>query len=656
MDKKAKNRKQHNQNAAQKQQKLYEEQLQKIYDVEVSDDSSDNLIDSDPRNQENNRKIQQMLSEIMKQPQHKINTCLNYHQQSKRDANNGSTFNIQSISTGPIIHKIQTISSSTANNEMSKASRGGNNKREFKNLCDNNPFIYESTTTMHTTTKTTVKMNKSGNMMDRNIELNLADSFADKTELFKRLLETGQLSGLRSTFLEPSDILEDMDPKLGELIYSDQFPTNQKVIDQKSKWIQEAYGPIVEKSTHKTQLLQLIEYNKIAIRENDGYMEQKTVIEIIICKLMRQRLMNYELKSQIENHQFQGLETEQLSLIFSIVKLTKKSIHTLYKKCQNFTMTKEVNETRGNTVQQVYVKDLKLSKRDYMDMVRKMVDLYDEMIKKAQYFKTTTSKIFDTQPGFREIIQLMDELLKPELWQMIDYIEQLLIDSDYDEDDDDMNSEMDEILNYSAQPSDEDDIIEDEICGNRDFMDFDHGQFDKFGTKMMNSDPKSYAYDLSNFNNTTFHHYMPDPDESSTLSNQASTNETVQTDKKKKKRRKNKKKKKKKTEEELSIENAGNSLVGNEMKNSPNLQGNNQEDNQIEDDETIEVEDPEFEEDLKQFQLRLMLSNQNSISSNGHTPYRKLKPNVSNDWLIAVREKSKSLSDNFRTPQMTLVA
>lgn len=109
-------------------------------------------------------------------------------------------------------------------------------------------------------------------------------------------------------------------------------------------------------------------------------------------------------------------------------------------------MTKEVNETRGNTVQQVYVKDLKLSKRDYMDMVRKMVDLYDEMIKKAQYFRTTTAKIFDTQPGFRylmnesiikgffflfiykdfvlrEIIQLMDELLKPELWQMIDCIE-----------------------------------------------------------------------------------------------------------------------------------------------------------------------------------------------------------------------------------------
>jgi hypothetical protein len=39
---------------------------------------------------------------------------------------------------------------------------------------------------MHTTTKTTVKMNKPG-MMDRNIEYNFSDSLADKTELFKRL-------------------------------------------------------------------------------------------------------------------------------------------------------------------------------------------------------------------------------------------------------------------------------------------------------------------------------------------------------------------------------------------------------------------------------------------------------------------------------------
>ena len=80
-------------------------------------------------------------------------------------------------------------------------------------------------------------------------------------------------------------------------------------------------------------------------------------------------------------------------------------------------------------------------------MARKMVDIYDEMIKKAQYFRTTTAKIFDTQPGFkfldnesiikgfffmfiykdfvlREIIQLMNELLKAKLWRLIDCVDQ----------------------------------------------------------------------------------------------------------------------------------------------------------------------------------------------------------------------------------------
>lgn len=76
--------------------------------------------------------------------------------------------------------------------------------------------------------------------------------------------------------------------------------------------------------------------------------------------------------------------------------------------------------------------------------------------------------------------------------------------------------------------------------------------------------------------------------DSEEMSNLASTNETE--GKKKKKRRKNKKKKKKKEGEE---ETAG-ALIPDS--------------NEIcvkQEDESI-VEDPEFEEDLKQFQMRLM--------------------------------------------------
>ena len=66
------------------------------------------------------------------------------------------------------------------------------------------------------------------------------------------------------------------------------------------------------------------------------------------------------------------------------------------------------------------------------------------------------------------------------------------------------------------------------------------------------------------------------------------------------------------------------------------------------------MDDPDFEEDLKQFQLRL-----NSVVYNDQifSGGRKLKPNVSNDWLLTIREKSKSLSYSFPNgPQLTLVS
>lgn len=51
----------------------------------------------------------------------------------------------------------------------------------------------------------------------------------------------------------------------------------------------------------------------------------------------------------------------------------------------------------------------------------------------------------------------------------------MYIDSDFDEDDDDMNSEMDELFNLSAQPSDEDEIDDDDQSDrglHRDFLDY----------------------------------------------------------------------------------------------------------------------------------------------------------------------------------------
>lgn len=75
-----------------------------------------------------------------------------------------------------------------------------------------------------------------GNLFDNNIDYISSEGLADKTELFKRirkyiiistlLVETGQLSGFKSSYLNSEELLEDIDPKLGELLYSDQLPTN----------------------------------------------------------------------------------------------------------------------------------------------------------------------------------------------------------------------------------------------------------------------------------------------------------------------------------------------------------------------------------------------------------------------------------------------
>ena len=54
-------------------------------------------------------------------------------------------------------------------------------------------------------------------------------------------------------------------------------------------------------------------------------------------------------------------------------------------------------------VQYVYLQDVINKKRLYIDMARKMGDLYEEMLKKAFFFRMTTEKIFDSCSGYKFI-------------------------------------------------------------------------------------------------------------------------------------------------------------------------------------------------------------------------------------------------------------
>ena len=90
--------------------------------------------------------------------------------------------------------------------------------------------------------------------------------------------------------------------------------------------------------------------------------------------------------------------------MYAIIKLTKKNIHTLYKKCSSFVRVEQVfKDNEKKKVQYVYMQDVINKRRLYIDMARKMGDLYEEMLKKAFFFRMSTEKIFANCPGYKFI-------------------------------------------------------------------------------------------------------------------------------------------------------------------------------------------------------------------------------------------------------------
>ncbi len=42
-------------------------------------------------------------------------------------------------------------------------------------------------------------------------------------------------------------------------------------------------------------------------------------------------------------------------------------------------------------------------KRDYLDLIRRMADLYEELLDKANFFRLATEKIFESCPAYKYI-------------------------------------------------------------------------------------------------------------------------------------------------------------------------------------------------------------------------------------------------------------
>ena len=70
-------------------------------------------------------------------------------------------------------------------------------------------------------------------------------------------------------------------------------------------WLIDAYEKVVTNNTpQKTYLLKLVEFNKIAILENDTFLQQNTEIEVLMVQLMKSRITKNEQMLQLQNHPF----------------------------------------------------------------------------------------------------------------------------------------------------------------------------------------------------------------------------------------------------------------------------------------------------------------------------------------------------------------
>ena len=72
--------------------------------------------------------------------------------------------------------------------------------------------------------------------------------------------------------------------------------------------------------------------------------EQKLVeVQSCMTRLMRQTLIWDELRHVLEDYEFEGSLAEQKAVVYSLVKMSKKLVNVLYKKCFNFTLVKHKN-------------------------------------------------------------------------------------------------------------------------------------------------------------------------------------------------------------------------------------------------------------------------------------------------------------------------
>lgn len=105
----------------------------------------------------------------------------------------------------------------------------------------------------------------------------------------------------------------------------------------------------------------------------------------------------------MESYNFQSTLSEQQALLFSIIKLIKKFLGTLYKKSGSLITIKQIIQDNMEKINSIYFKDTLSERNQYIYFVNKLVDLYDQLLQKAMLFRIISDKVFQSHQSYKFI-------------------------------------------------------------------------------------------------------------------------------------------------------------------------------------------------------------------------------------------------------------
>ena len=178
------------------------------------------------------------------------------------------------------------------------------------------------------------------------------------------------------------------------------FKQNKKTgtkVDEYDDWLEKTFPVAKQRNQAYTYMLKVVEYNKIELLENDMFLAQHTEFEETMEDLFyQQKHVCPALQEEFLQQNFEGTLAEQHSVMLGLIRMSKKMVHILYKKCKAFAYVQQsTTVARQPKDVMVYLKLVKHERVLYGDFLRKMADLYTSLLEKVKLFEGVFKKIFE---------------------------------------------------------------------------------------------------------------------------------------------------------------------------------------------------------------------------------------------------------------------